>query len=948
MKIDRIEFQQKAIVEIRSQIDWAMQGYKKLGKLQVVSYTAPTGAGKTVIMGSVMERIICGDENFDAQENAIIVWLSDSPELNQQSKDKIDAKADKISLNQTVTIREESFNQEVLSDGTIYFLNTQKLGKNSNLTKHSDFRQYTIWETLANTVRTKGDRLYFIIDEAHRGSKGTEATKATTIMQKFLKGSEADGLPAMPVVIGITATPQRFNALVSGIPDATILKVTTTPEEVRNSGLLKERIIIEYPDAKHNNEIAVLQAATDEWKDKTIHWEQYCHEQHYAYVSPVMVLQVLGGSGSKLSDTNLDECLSAIETRLGEKFNEGEVVHTFGQTTSDVIINGLAVKYIEPSRIADDRNIKIVFFKENLSTGWDCPRAETMMSFRPAKDATYIAQLLGRMVRTPMRMRIKVDDSLNEVRLFLPHFDEQTVAQVIEQLKSDDGANFPSDVTGQSLGDKKVETLTISNQPKIQKPGITASKPATETQPNPFGISAGNIKQPVNKQDIKSEEQQTGVTVAPSEKNFEPSQYVNTALETETSSETPVSPKEAELLAETDTSAEVDDSTDENMIDRKSIILAVNAMCLPTYDVRSVAISNYFKSYMDLTRLLSQSGLQMDARTVAEDSIVEMIHQYVEKLHSNGKYDSLAESVTRFQLHSQTIDTIDMSVIESVYGDLFSTTDTDIDRRLRMAEARLGREGLDNKYGAKYFDVDNPNNYKIDFILFEADEDCRNRLEEFAKNEFHDLQDKYRIKKNSLPEKYQRLYDRIVSDGDPVSKHTFALPESVTSVNDSSGQNYPSHLYLNSKGEAWLKLNTWEQGVINEEIARPDFVTWVRNPSRGSWALTIPYELSGIKKPTYPDFIVIRMDTDGSYIVDLLEPHDPSRQDNLPKAKGFADYASQNPTVGRLQLIREVKDAAGKHYKRLDMTRSIVREAVKKAISNEELDHVFDQYGENN
>ena len=35
-----------------------------------------------------------------------------------------------------------------------------------------------------------------------------------------------------------------------------------------------------------------------------------------------------------------------------------------------------------------------------------------------ASDATYIAQLLGRMVRTPMQMHITVDEVLNDVHLF--------------------------------------------------------------------------------------------------------------------------------------------------------------------------------------------------------------------------------------------------------------------------------------------------------------------------------------------------------------------------------------------------------------------------------------------------------------------------------------------------------------------------------------------------
>lgn len=64
-----------------------------------------------------------------------------------------------------------------------------------------DRKRISLWE--------KSDRLYFIIDEAHRGMQGREASRATTIMQKFIKGSEDDGIPPMPVVIGMSATTQR-------------------------------------------------------------------------------------------------------------------------------------------------------------------------------------------------------------------------------------------------------------------------------------------------------------------------------------------------------------------------------------------------------------------------------------------------------------------------------------------------------------------------------------------------------------------------------------------------------------------------------------------------------------------------------------------------------------------------------------------------------------------
>lgn len=136
--------------------------------------------------------------------------------------------------------------------------------------------------------------------------------------------------------------------------------------------------------------MAVLQAATDEWKSKCDHWRQYCYEQHYAQVNPVFVIQVQAGSVKLISNTNLDDVIAKIEERIGVAFKENEVVHTFGSTAT-LLVNGLNVPHIEPSEITDDRRIKVVLFKENLSTGWDCPRAETMLSFRHVEDATYIA-----------------------------------------------------------------------------------------------------------------------------------------------------------------------------------------------------------------------------------------------------------------------------------------------------------------------------------------------------------------------------------------------------------------------------------------------------------------------------------------------------------------------------------------------------------------------------
>ena len=121
-------FQQRAVDDLRRKVMLALSGYRLSHTPQVVSFTAPTGSGKTIIMSALIEDIFYGTEQITEQPDAIFVWLSDSPQLNDQSRNKIDTKADRIRLSQCITIDEESFDREMLEDGHIYFLNTQKIG----------------------------------------------------------------------------------------------------------------------------------------------------------------------------------------------------------------------------------------------------------------------------------------------------------------------------------------------------------------------------------------------------------------------------------------------------------------------------------------------------------------------------------------------------------------------------------------------------------------------------------------------------------------------------------------------------------------------------------------------------------------------------------------------------------------------------------------------------
>lgn len=109
------------------------------------------------------------------------------------------------------------------------------------------------------------------------------------------------------------------------------------------------------------------------------------------------------------------------------------IAHVFGDHTPQSF-GSFPVPYIAPERVQDATWVRVLIAKDAISTGWDCPRAEVMVSFRPAKDRTHITQLLGRMVRAPLARRVPGNEKLNAVNCLLPFFDTKTVTAVADAI----------------------------------------------------------------------------------------------------------------------------------------------------------------------------------------------------------------------------------------------------------------------------------------------------------------------------------------------------------------------------------------------------------------------------------------------------------------------------------------------------------------------------------
>lgn len=480
MKFTLKDYQTEAVNDVLVNMRKANKRWHEDNDIHAFSLTATTGAGKTVMAAAVFEALFYGEDDYDfeADPTATVIWFSDDPSLNEQTRFRLMEAADKLNYNDLVVV-ENSFSNERFEPGKVYFLNTQKLSKNSLLVRgydpdadesgqgdllagaRPDLRSHTIWEVLKNTIEDSSSTLYLVLDEAHRGmgSSKAESTKKSTIIKRLINGSGS--VPAIPVVLGISATVDRFNEAMSVAQGRALLpNVEVDARRVQDSGLLKDTIVLDIPDEVGQFDTVLLRRGINKLKQSTEAWSAYCKSEGLTPVVPLMVFQVP-------NKPNFDELGRALDTlfETWPELKSSNVSHVFGERTN-LTLGSHTVFYTQPERVQDDTEIKVLLAKDAISTGWDCPRAEVMVSFRPAKDKTHITQLLGRMVRTPLARRIPGNELLNSVDCLLPFYDKKHVKSIAEALMHGGGADSEQILPGRRV---LINPVQLEPNPEVEE-----------------------------------------------------------------------------------------------------------------------------------------------------------------------------------------------------------------------------------------------------------------------------------------------------------------------------------------------------------------------------------------------------------------------------------------------------------------------------------------------
>ena len=101
MKFLLREFQKAHVGSLLKKLKQAKRDLQDDGFPQAITLSAPTASGKTVMMTALIERVLFGkggleefdDPDFITEPSAVFLWLSDSPQLNQQSAEKMSVAA---------------------------------------------------------------------------------------------------------------------------------------------------------------------------------------------------------------------------------------------------------------------------------------------------------------------------------------------------------------------------------------------------------------------------------------------------------------------------------------------------------------------------------------------------------------------------------------------------------------------------------------------------------------------------------------------------------------------------------------------------------------------------------------------------------------------------------------------------------------------------------------
>jgi len=361
--ITLFEYQEKAVIELTDNIDTEIAIYDTLSKkgkapqTSTIHFVAPTGSGKTIMAFATMHQLA---EIFD---NLVFIWIAPNT-LHSQTLDKFATYSESVSSRLNPIDSDNIDSDNTLKPNQILCLNWSSVDKASNsLIKENESGKYI--SNIISKTKEEGSYVVVFIDESHIAT-----SKDTTKANELIKG-------IAPVLrVEITATPKNI-----GINDK---KVVIAREEVIKAGVIKKEFI--FNDIEEGMDTLDKEALTACAYKKLVSIKEAYDSVTGGRINPLMIIQIENDSNDEFRKTQ-----SEIESYLDK-------LGILQEHRADYLSES---KENADNLAKNDNPVQIVFTKTAIATGWDCPRASVLLTFRKSKDDKFKTQVLGRINRMP-------------------------------------------------------------------------------------------------------------------------------------------------------------------------------------------------------------------------------------------------------------------------------------------------------------------------------------------------------------------------------------------------------------------------------------------------------------------------------------------------------------------------------------------------------------------
>lgn len=943
MRIRLMEFQEDASTELLGNLAKMKRNYDLDGDLSATTLQAPTGSGKTVISADVIEALFFGDDTRGIQGDpkACVLWISESPSLNAQTRNRFTTASDRLADSDFDHRHVETIGNdfcaghEELDAQHVYFLSKDLLGKGKLLTKGSEVNGgRTFWSVLKRTIEDVDRHLYLFIDEAHRGvGENKSKEKGTpTIYANLIDGVRGESVP-MPAVVGISATPRRFEDAMRTRKNRDLVHtVSVPPSAVQESGLLKDKIILGVPKEDDQVEHRYLVMACERLAEARKAWDAYCMKEQVERVVPLLIVQVRDG----ITDDELKTLCQQIQHELPDLDPTMSFAHVFG-THAAIWAKPYSIPYVEPENVAGMKQIQVLFAKEAVSNGWDCPRAEVLLSYRRRSQEAYITQLIGRMVRNPLARRVESDETLNSVACYLPDFDPETVDVVIDYLtgKRDDLSVPP--------------VSEVLRDPVRVKPVIPRTKEQYEAEVAEYEAKVAEAQaswEAEQKSTLEFDDNSRSHSATEPEESPNTTTPVATTTDADTTFSAPSTPatEDSKPIGKTKRVAPAvafipkpapltkrDSSfTPEDMAGIKEAWTGLIVERVPKGSTK-----NPFNSLLDTATLMMDAGWNPDAGKDVRKSFCDRVDGAI--VTHKTEYDHALYGIRYAE--TQLIE-----IEGAVSGHVVDRRDTrpvadarDIEIEAKVAFKVFGGKELVNAYRRRC---------RFDLKLSKADTDLRigaiarvssivDDLQNWAKTERDGYLETHRGDVAYTTEELKQEYDRLQGESGFVQERHPEWPSSrdVSGKSDGGSEyfRYPHHILQDEDGLCPLDLNTLERHVLCREMTRKNAVAFYRNPAgaRTPVAFSVNYtNAAGNRSACHPDFVFFMRMPDGEIRASIVDPHTTKVGDDaIAKLKGYVKYLRRHPDAF-VQAV-SVSDIKGSdEYRALDLLNPRTQDAI--------------------